>query len=111
MTRTLEEITEALEPEAVRNALKQKLTQVNAMLTEAVIDRQVEEVNPTLEGEVKKAVLKQLAERIINLDQIRGDIQKRLDSSDEALRTFRELIPKPNRAARRRNKNGVKEGV
>lgn len=106
MTRTLEEITEALEPEAVRNALKQKLTQVNTMIAGTVIDRQVEELNPKLSAETRKLIMKELAEQIINLDEIRAQIQERLDTSEEALKTF-----KPNRAARRRSKNGVKEEV
>lgn len=102
--RTLEEITEALEPEAVRTALKAKLTQVNNMIAERVVDRQVEERNPNLSAEVKRELLRQLAEQITGLDQIRADIEERLSDAEGALKAF-----KPNRGARRRaERNGVK---
>jgi len=86
MTRTLQEITEALEPEAVRAALQQKLEQVTAMIAERVIGYQLEEANPTLREAVRSKVLAETANGIAGLDELRSIIEDRLSNSEDILK-------------------------
>lgn len=94
--RTLEEITMALEPEAVRKALGDKLEQVKAMLADKVVTRQLEANNPTLTPEYREQLMGQLEKEIVGLDEIREEIEERLST---------EVLMAPNREARR---NGSK---
>jgi len=86
MTRTLQEITEALEPDAVRAALNQKLDQVKVMIADRVVGYQLEEANPTLREDVRAKALADLAREISGLDELRSVIEKRLSESDDILK-------------------------
>src|SRR3990172_2178796 len=95
MTRTLEEITEALEPNTVRDALQQQLTNVRRMIANNIISLQVEV--PTMEPNVREGVAGGLEREIARLDSIQTDIEERLRSSDGLLKGLQ-----PDRAAKHR---------
>jgi len=95
MTRTLEEITEALEPNTVRDALQQQLTNVRRMIANNIISLQVEV--PTMEPNVREGVAGGLEREIARLDSIQTDIEERLRSSDGLLKGLQ-----PTRAAKHR---------
>ena len=102
--KTLQEIVEALEPDTVRKALVDQQAKLKAIIAERVVIYQTEQTNPTYTDEnVRTEVLKALEKEIIGWEELQQTIQERLRDSDGILKGLA-----PNRAARRRSKNGVR---
>jgi len=103
--KTLQEIIEALEPDTVRRALVDQQDRLKAIIAERVVIYQTEQTNPTYTNEAVRAdVLKALEKEIIGWEELQQTIQERLKDSDGILKG---LVP--NRAARRRSKNGASD--
>lgn len=106
MTRTLEEITEALEPDTVRQALQQQLTNVKRMIANNVVSLQIEV--PTMEPDMQQGVAAGLEREIARLDGVQSDIEERLRSSDGLLKGLQPTRAAKRRVAKRELKNGLR---
>jgi hypothetical protein len=93
VTRSIEEIMAAVNPDAARAALADKRTELQGMIARLAVDYQLERENPSADAEQRTAVLAALERQITTLDWAVQEIDRRLSASAEALL--------PNRAARR----------
>lgn len=109
MSKTLDEIIEALDPEAVRAALVKQKNQVNTMIAERVVGLQTEEDNPTTSEEVKKEIRRVLTKEILGLQEVKEAIEERLADSDNILKGLTSTRASKRRISKKTSKNGVKE--
>jgi hypothetical protein len=102
--KSLDEIIAAVEPDAMRKALEQKLQAYQGALAESIATYEIEKANPLLKPDAKKAALVPLEGVIRKWAWAIGEIQDRLNSAQEVLHGG-------NRAQRRRDRNGKQEAV
>ena len=86
MAKSLEDILASVQPEAMRKALEDKRSQFMQMLAEAVVLYQMNECNPRLKGDEKKAALKGHAATVEKWQWAIENIDERLNGADKALR-------------------------
>jgi hypothetical protein len=85
MSRTIEEILEAIDPDAARAALNEKRKTIETLLSAAAVSYSLEKSNPLASPDDPAKVLAEIERQILLFDWALTEIDARLASSKESL--------------------------